>query len=102
MTPLAFTAEVFAISVFAGGVGALLGIGGGMILVPVLTLLFHVPIHYAIGASVVSIIATSSGSAAAYVRDRMANLRVAMFLELGTVTGALCGAFLAGILAGRA
>jgi hypothetical protein len=73
-----------------------------MILVPVLTLMFHVPIHYAIGASVVSIIATSSGSAAAYVRDRMANLRVAMFLELGTVSGALLGAFLAGILAGKA
>lgn len=102
LTPLEFVSAVFAISVFAGAIGAMLGIGGGMILVPVLTLGFKIPIHYAIGASVVSIIATSSGAAAAYVRDRMANLRVAMFLELGTVSGAILGAFLAGMLSGRA
>ena len=102
LTPLLFTASLFIVSVFAGATGALLGIGGGMVMVPVLTLGFGVDIRYAIGASVVSIIATSSGAAAGYVRDRMANLRVAMFLELGTVTGAIVGAFLAGVVSGRA
>jgi uncharacterized membrane protein YfcA len=102
VTPLLFTASLFAVSVFAGAAGALLGIGGGMVMVPVLTLGFGVDIRYAIGASVVSIIATSSGAAASYVRDRMANLRVAMFLELGTVTGAIGGAFLAGVIGGKA
>jgi uncharacterized protein len=69
-----------------------------MIVVPVLTLLLHVDIRLAIGASIISVIATSSGAAAAYVRDRMANLRVAMFLELGTTLGAITGAYLAGIV----
>jgi uncharacterized membrane protein YfcA len=64
-------------------------------------MLFHVDIRYAIGASIVSVIATSSGAAAAYVRERMANLRVAMFLETATTSGALSGAFLAGVLGGR-
>ena len=96
MTPLTFTLITFAASVLAGGLGSLLGLGGGIIVVPVLTLLLHVNIRYAIGASIVSVIATSSGAAAAYVRERMSNLRVAMLLEIGTTTGALSGAFIAG------
>jgi uncharacterized protein len=100
-TPFAFTAAVLAFSVGAGLLGSLLGLGGGIILVPVLTLVLKVDIRYAVGASIVSVIATSSGAAAAYVRDRMANLRVAMFLELATTAGALTGALLAGVVGGR-
>jgi hypothetical protein len=98
MTPLLFTVAVFALSVAAGVLGSLLGLGGGIIVVPALTLLLHVDIRFAIGASIVSVIATSSGAAAAYVRDGMTNLRVAMFLELGTTAGALSGAYLAGVV----
>ncbi|MFL5350965.1 MAG: sulfite exporter TauE/SafE family protein [Hyalangium sp.] len=101
MTPFAFTAAVLAFSIGAGLLGSLLGLGGGIILVPVLTLLLKVDIRYAVGASIISVIATSSGAAAAYVRDRMANLRVAMFLELATTAGALTGALLAGVVGGR-
>src|SRR3954449_7062350 len=101
MTPLMFTVLAFAISVGAGLLGSLLGLGGGIIVVPALTLLLRIDIRYAIGASLVSVIATSSGAAAAYVRERMTNLRVAMLLELATTSGALSGAFLAGILSGR-
>jgi uncharacterized membrane protein YfcA len=85
----------------AGVAGSILGLGGGIIVIPVLTLLLGVDIRYAIGASIVSVIATSSGAAAAYVREHLANMRVAMFLEMGTTTGALTGAFLAGIVGGR-
>jgi uncharacterized membrane protein YfcA len=98
MTPLLFVLTVGAISVLAGFVGSLLGLGGGLIIIPALTLLLHVDIRLAIGASIVSVIATSSGAAAAYVRDRLANLRVAMFLELGTTLGAITGAYLAGMV----
>ena len=98
MTPLLFILAVGAISLVAGFLGSLLGLGGGLIVVPALTLLFHVDIRLAIGASIVSVIATSSGAAAAYVRDRLANMRVAMFLELGTTLGAITGAYLAGII----
>ena len=98
MTPLLFVITVGAISIVAGFLGSLLGLGGGMIVVPALTLLLHVDIRLAIGASIVSVIATSSGAAAAYVRDRLANIRVAMFLELGTTLGAITGAYLAGII----
>lgn len=101
MTPLVFALLVFAISTGAGALGSLLGLGGGIIVIPALTLLFNIDIRYAIGASIVSVIATSSGAAAAYVRERLANLRVAMVLELATTTGALSGAFLAGLLGGR-
>ena len=89
MTPLQFELAVFCVSVAAGMVGALLGLGGGIIVVPALALLFKIDIRYAIGASIVSVIATSSGAAAAYVRERMANLRVAMVLEVATAAGAL-------------
>jgi uncharacterized protein len=90
---------LFGICVAAGLVGALLGLGGGIVVVPVLTLLFHVDIRLAIGASIISVIATSSGAAAAYVRERITNLRVGMFLEVGTTLGAVTGAFLAGVVA---
>jgi uncharacterized membrane protein YfcA len=86
----------------AGVLGSLLGLGGGIIVIPALTLLLHIDIRYAVGASIVSVIATSSGAAAAYVREHLTNLRVAMFLELATTTGAITGAFLAGIIGGRA
>ncbi len=82
----------------AGILGSLLGLGGGIIVIPALTLLFKIDIHYAIGASIVSVIATSSGAAATYVRERLANLRVAMVLEIATVSGALTGAYLAGLI----
>jgi len=101
MNLLHFDLAVLGISVVAGGLGSLLGRGGGIIIIPVLTLLFHIDIRYAIGASIVSVIATSSGAAAAYVRERMTNLRVAMVLELATSAGALTGAYLAGQLAVR-
>ncbi|HEV2656573.1 MAG TPA: sulfite exporter TauE/SafE family protein, partial [Ktedonobacteraceae bacterium] len=74
-------------------------LGGGIMIVPMLTILFGFPISFAIGASIISVIATSSGAAAAYVRDRLTNIRVGMFLELGTTLGAISGAFLAGLLA---
>ena len=96
MTPLLFAIIVFTSSLAAGVVGALLGLGGGIIIVPVLTLALGVDIRFAIGASIVSVIATSSGAAAAYVKEGMTNLRVAMFLETATAAGALTGAFLAG------
>ncbi len=101
MTPLEFVVVAFGISLVAGLIGALLGLGGGIIVVPALTLLLGIDIRYAIGASIVSVIATSSGAAAAYVREHMTNLRVAMLLELGTTAGALSGAYLAGVIGGR-
>ena len=101
MTPVVFTLVIAAISLVAGFLGSLLGLGGGLIIVPALTLLLHVDIRLAIGASIVSVIATSSGAAAAFVRDRLANIRVAMFLELGTTAGAITGAYLAGIFSPR-
>lgn len=101
MTPLEFDLLVFAISIGAGMLGSLLGLGGGIIVIPALTLLLKIDIRYAVGASIVSVIATSSGAAAAYVRERMTNLRVAMVLEIATTSGALSGAYLAGHIGGR-
>lgn len=101
MTPGLFTVTLFAISVAAGLLGSLLGLGGGIIVVPALTLLLGVDIRFAIGASIVSVIATSSGAAAAYVRERMTNVRVAMFLEMATTAGAMTGAYLAGVVSVR-
>ena len=83
----------------AGLIGALAGVGGGIIVVPVLTILFGIDIRLAIGASIVSVIATSSGAAAVYVRDRMTDMRVGMFLELATTSGAVAGALLAAMVA---
>jgi uncharacterized membrane protein YfcA len=100
MSPLLFVLSLLGISLGAGFFGSLVGLGGGIIIVPALTLLYGIDIRYAVGASIISVIATSSGAAAAYVRGRLSNLRVAMLLEVGTTTGAICGAFLAGILTG--
>jgi uncharacterized membrane protein YfcA len=80
---------------FAGLFGALTGLGGGVILVPMLVLAFGIDIRYAVGASLVSVIATSSGAAAAFVREGFSNVRVGIFLEVATTTGALLGAALA-------
>jgi uncharacterized membrane protein YfcA len=96
LTPFQFIELTFCISIVAGLLGSLLGLGGGIIVVPALTLLFKIDIRLAVGASIVSVIATSSGAAAAYVREHMTNLRVGMFLEIGTTLGAISGAFLAG------
>ncbi len=95
MTVLEFTIVVLAISLLAGLLGALTGLGGGVVVVPVLTLGLHVDMKYAIGASLVSVIATSSGAAAAYVREGFSNIRIGMFLEIATTMGAIVGAFLA-------
>jgi uncharacterized membrane protein YfcA len=92
---LEFTLLIAAGSLLAGLLGSLTGLGGGVIIVPLLTLVFHVDIRYAIGASLVSVIATSSGAAAAYLKEGFSNIRVGMFLEVATTVGALCGAFLA-------
>jgi uncharacterized protein len=93
-----FFLVLFLASIAAGILGSIAGIGGGLVVIPVLTLLFGVDIHYAIGASIVSIIATSSGAAATYVRDRITNLRIGMFLETGTTIGAIIGAAVAAYL----
>src|SRR5579875_1144409 len=90
---------IFLGSILAGLLGSLLGLGGGILIVPLLTLIFRLPIEYAIGASIISVIATSSGAAAAYVRDHITNMRIGMFLEIATTTGAVCGAFVAGLIA---
>jgi uncharacterized membrane protein YfcA len=95
MTIPIFTLVVAAVSFAAGLLGSLTGLGGGVVLVPLLTIFFHVDIRYAIGASLVSVIATSSGAAAAYVKEGISNIRIGMFLEIATTSGALLGAFLA-------
>src|ERR1700722_19508072 len=95
MTVLVFSGLIFTGALTAGLLGSLTGLGGGVVLIPLLTLLFHVDIHYAIGASLVSVIATSSGAAAAYVRDGISNIRLGMFLEVATTVGAVTGASLA-------
>ncbi len=94
MNVLEFTFLVWAGSLIAGFLGALTGLGGGVVLVPLLTIFFHVDLRYAIGASLVSVIATSSGSAAAYVKEGFSNIRIGMFLEIATTLGALLGAYL--------
>lgn len=95
MTALLFTILVWSTAMAAGFLGALTGLGGGVVLVPVLALGFGVDIKYAIGASLVSVIATSSGAAAAYVREGYSNIRIGMLLEIATTIGAILGSFLA-------
>ena len=95
MTGPEFTVLLGTASLFAGFLGALTGLGGGVVIVPLLALAFKVDMHYAIGASLVSVIATSSGSAAAYVREGFTNIRIGMFLEIATTLGAVAGAYLA-------
>lgn len=82
---------MFLVSILAGVIGSMVGVGGGILVVPALTIGFGVPIEYAIGASILSTIATSSGAASAYVRDRITNLRIGMFLEIGSVLGSIVG-----------
>jgi uncharacterized membrane protein YfcA len=96
MTALEFTIVVWALSVLAGFLGSLTGLGGGVVVVPALTLALGVDMKYAIGASLVSVIATSSGAAAAYVREGFSNIRIGMFLEIATTLGAVAGAILVG------
>ena len=94
MSVILFTSLLFGTSILAGLLGALTGLGGGVVIVPVLALLFKVDIRYAIGASLVSVIATSSGAAVAYVREGLSNIRIGMVLEVATTLGALLGAYL--------
>ena len=94
MTVAEFTPIVLAASLLAGFFGSLTGLGGGVIVTPVLTLFLHVDLRYAIGASLVSVIATSSGAAAAYVREGFSNIRIGMLLEIATTLGAVFGAYL--------
>src|SRR5580698_11442765 len=95
MSVIVFTVILLFGSYFAGLLGSLTGLGGGFIIIPLLTLLLHVDIHYAIGASLVSVIATSSGSAAAFVKEGITNMRLGMFLEVATTLGAVSGALVA-------
>eukprot|EP01133_Synstelium_polycarpum_P003242 gene3242-3696_t len=92
MSVLLFTVIVLVGAFLAGLVGSLTGLGGGVIIIPLLTLALGVDIHYAIGASIVSVIATSSGSAAAYVKEGITNIRIGMFLEIATTISAIFGA----------
>lgn len=92
MSVLLFTLIVLAGAFLAGLIGSLTGLGGGVIIIPLLTLVLGVDIHYAIGASIISVIATSSGSAAAYVREGITNVRIGMFLEIATTVSAVIGA----------
>lgn len=93
-----FSLLLFAVAFFAGILGALTGLGGGVVLIPVLVLLFHIDIHFAMGASLISVMATSSGTAIAYLREGYTNLRIGMFLEIGAVIGAIIGASLVKVL----
>jgi len=97
MSALEFTVVVWVLSALAGFLGALTGLGGGVVVVPALTLALGVDIKYAIGASLVSVIATSSGAAAAYVKEGYSNIRIGMLLEIATTIGAVVGAYLAGV-----
>lgn len=91
--------KILLVSISAGILGSILGLGGGIIVTPALTLLFGVDIQHAIGASLISVIATSSGAAVAYIRDGITNIRVGMFLEIATTVGAISGALIAGLIA---
>ena len=100
MSILLFTLLVWSGAVLAGFLGSLTGLGGGVVIVPLLTLIFGVPLHHALGASLVSVIGTSSGAAAAYVKEGYSNIRVGMFLEIATTIGALAGAYLTAVVPG--
>ncbi|MDQ7949817.1 MAG: sulfite exporter TauE/SafE family protein [Pedobacter sp.] len=95
MTVLMFTLVVLLGAFLAGLLGSLTGLGGGVIIIPLLTLVLGVDVHYAIGASIISVIATSSGSAAAYVKEGITNVRIGMFLELATTISAITGVIIA-------
>jgi uncharacterized membrane protein YfcA len=93
--------EIFLFSIVAGFLGSILGLGGGIIVIPALTVVIGIPIQEAIGASIVSVIATSSGAAITYVRDKITNIRIGMFLETATTFGAVTGAFIAGLVSSK-
>ena len=95
MTILTFTLILLLGAYCAGLLGSLTGLGGGVVVIPLLTMLFGVDFHYAVGAALVSSIATSSGSGSAYVKEGITNVRLGMFLEIATTIGAVCGAFVA-------
>ncbi len=95
---LEILAGLFALSISAGFVGALSGLGGGVFIVPALVIVAHMPMRIAVGASLISVVATSAGASVAFVRDGWTNLKVAMALECATVTGAVTGAYLAGVV----
>lgn len=95
MTILLFTLILLCGAFMAGLLGSLTGLGGGVVIIPLLTLVFHVDIRYAIGTALVASIATSSGSASAYVKEGITNIRLGMFLEIATTTGAVVGALIA-------
>ncbi|SDH50923.1 sulfite exporter TauE/SafE family protein [Mucilaginibacter sp. P19] len=98
MTLIAFTFFILAGAYLAGLIGSMTGLGGGFIVIPLLTLLLHVNIHYAVGASLISVIATSSGAGAAHVKDSLSNFRLPMFLEVSTTLGAIVGALYAALV----
>jgi uncharacterized membrane protein YfcA len=95
---LEFTGLLWLGAVTAGFLGSLTGLGGGVVIVPLLALAFGVDLRYAIGVSLISVIATSSGAAAAYVREGYSNIRIGMFLEIATTVGALLGAYVASLV----
>jgi len=99
MITWSFTLYLLVGSLFAGAIGVMVGMGGGIILVPMLILLFHVNAHYAVGASLVSVIATSSGGTATYIREGYTNLRIGMFLVIAACGGGILGALISGRLA---
>ena len=90
--------NLFALAIGAGFIGAISGLGGGVFIVPALVVLAHMPMKVAVGASLISVVATSAGASVAFVRDGWTNLKVAMVLECATVTGAVIGAYLAGVV----
>src|SRR3990167_3939059 len=94
MTILLFSCLLFFVSILAGLLGALTGLGGGVVIIPALVIFFGINIHYAMGAALISVIATSSGAAVAYLREGYTNLRIGMVLETGAVVGAFFGAIL--------
>ena len=95
MTIILLAALLFIGAIAAGLLGSITGLGGGVVLIPLLSIVFKVDIHYAIGTSLISVIATSSGAAAAYVKEGFSNIRIGMFLEVATTFGAVIGAFVA-------
>ena len=101
MTIVELSLVLFGVSILAGVLGSLLGLGGGFVVVPVLTLVFHLDIRLAIGTSIVAVAATSSAGAARNVTESITNLRVATFLALATTLGAVTGALLAGVFDAR-
>ena len=94
MTILVFSGLLLVLSFFAGILGSITGLGGGAVLIPALVLLFHINIYYAMGASMIAVIATSSGATSVYLRHGFTNLRIGMLLEVGAVSGAILGALL--------